>query len=117
LHAGAAETAIGRKYQQGTQIVRTPRVGTEFRRFCRKGDALVPVDERMVDRQAFHQRGSLGQDVLVVAGLRPEQRGLQHSGIAHSQSAAIALHQHRVHAEHIGHGQVAARHAYLASSR
>ena len=38
LQAGAAETAIGRKYEQDTQIVRTPRVGTEFRRFCGAAD-------------------------------------------------------------------------------
>jgi hypothetical protein len=40
---------------------------------------LVPVDEWVIDRQAFHQRSGLGHDVVVVASLRAKKRGLQRS--------------------------------------
>ena len=37
-----------------------------------KGDALISVQKRMVDREAFQQGSSLSHDVFVVAGLRAE---------------------------------------------
>ena len=67
----------------------------------------------MIDCQAFQQRGRFSHDVVVVAGLRGEQGGLQHTRITHTRGAAVTVHQHGVHAEHIGHGQVIARHRLL----
>ena len=67
----------------------------------------------MVDRQALHERSRLGHDVVVVPRLRTEQSGLQRPGIADARRAAVALCQHGMHAEHVGHGQVVARHGLL----
>lgn len=53
------------------------------------GDALVTVRERVGDREAFHQRGSLGHDVIVVTGLRAEQRSFQRPRIAYPGGTAV----------------------------
>ena len=79
----------------------------------RKGDALVPVNEWVIDRQTFQQRSGLGQDIVVVTRLRAEQCGLQRPWIAQPKRTAVTLHQQRVHAKHIGHGQVIVRHGLL----
>jgi hypothetical protein len=83
-----------------------------------KAMRLLPSYERVVDGQAFQQRSSLSHDVIVVAGLRAEQCGLQRPRVTHARRAAVTLHQHRVHAQHIGHGQVIVMpRVYLANSR
>lgn len=42
-----------------------------------KGNALVPVHKRVVGCQAFHQRGGLRHDIVVVTRLGPEEGGFQ----------------------------------------
>ena len=54
-----------------------PTIDTQEHVGSRKGDALVPVNEWMIDRQTFQQRSGLGQDIVVVTRLRAEQCGLQ----------------------------------------
>ena len=64
----------------------------------------------MVDGQTLQQRSSLGHDVLVVACLRAKQGRLQRTRITNGRRAAVTLHQYRVHAGHVGYGQVIVSH-------
>ena len=55
----------------------------------REGSALVAVDERVVLRQALPEGGGFGDEVGVVAGLGPEQRGFQLARIADARAPAV----------------------------
>jgi hypothetical protein len=48
--------------------------------------------KRVVDRQAFHERSRFGDNIVVIAGLWSELRGLQCTGVAHPDSAPITPH-------------------------
>lgn len=48
--------------------------------------------------------------LLVIAGLRPEQRCFQCAWVTYSGRAPVALDQGRVHCEHVGYREVVARH-------
>ena len=78
-----------------------------------KGDPFIPVHERVIDGEAFHQRGSFGDDVIVITSLRPKQGRLQGPRIAQTRRTALTLHQYRVHTEHIGQSEEIARHGLL----
>lgn len=58
-----------------------------------KRDALVAVDERVVQEQGFKQRRSHFGNVIVIAGLRPEQRTLEKAPVANALATAESLDQ------------------------
>lgn len=55
----------------------------------RKGYPFVAVNKRMIDEQAFHERGGFFDDVRIIAALRPKQCRFNGSEVAHTIGAAI----------------------------
>lgn len=81
-----------------------------------EGDAFVAVDEGVVDGEAFQQRRGLGDDIVVIAGLRAEQGRFERAGVAQAGRAAVAADLDGVDGEDIGEGQPVPP-AHFASSR
>ena len=71
---------------------------------------LFPVHEGMVLREAFPERGRLGDDVGVVAGLRPEQGGVELAWVSNTGGAAVRRDLVGVDGENIAQGQVVPHH-------
>lgn len=73
--------------------VRTQTVSVDIQKDMtdRKSYPFVAVNKRMVDEQAFHERGGFFDDVRIIAALRPKQRSFNCSEVAHTIGAAIYL--------------------------
>lgn len=57
----------------------------------RKGCPFVTISKRMVDEQAFHERGGFFGDVGIIPALRPKQHRYNGTGVAHASGAAVCL--------------------------
>src|SRR5580704_17692843 len=80
-----------------------------------KPNAFVAVHEGMIINQRLQQRGRLFAQVVVVAGLRTEDRGFQSALIEHSGFAAVLLDLVMMDGGDFGYGEVDALGHYLAS--
>src|SRR5579883_1847064 len=58
-----------------------------------KCDALVTINERMLLHQTLHERSSFLNDCCVVPGLRPMERSLERTHVAHPRRTAVTLDQ------------------------
>jgi hypothetical protein len=66
-----------------------------------KRHPFVAINEGMVLDEAFEQRGSLMDQRVVVAGLRPVQRGFEGARITDPRRAPVALNQLTMEKERI----------------
>lgn len=73
---------------------------------CGEGRPLVAIDKRMVLRKTFLKSRCFSDQIVVVAGLRPEQRRLQRTQVADALAAAKAFDEIFVDGENIGGSQV-----------
>lgn len=72
----------------------------------RKGSTFVAVDEGMILRQTLPQGCGLGDQVGVIAALRPEHGRLKLTEIAHPGRAAIARDLIIMHRQQFGDPEV-----------
>jgi hypothetical protein len=71
-----------------------------------KRGALVAIDEGMILRKAFPERGGFLDQIGVVAGLRAVEGGLQQAVVANAMGAAVAFDLIGVDGQHFDRGQV-----------
>ena len=83
--------------------MQAPAIDAQEHVGCGEGDTFVAINKWTIDRQAFQQCGRFSHNVVLVACLRAKQSGLQRTWVTHARRATVTLHQHRVHAEHVGH--------------
>lgn len=56
-----------------------------------KSDALVAVDERVINRKRFHKRSRFFGHAAVIASQRPKYRRFQQAAVANSKDSAVLL--------------------------